>query len=90
MKELTMGRTYLAVLYSRQLEMPRRPSPGVDMPQVRALQLPSRVPPKAGTACAYLSWFVSAVELNRLPGKPRGEPCMCGTIAWHVDIQLIL
>jgi hypothetical protein len=60
------------------------------MPWVRVLQLPSRVPPRARTACAYLSWFVFAIELNRLPGKPGGEPCVRGTVGGHVDIQLIL
>jgi hypothetical protein len=37
-----------------------------------------------------LSWFVFAVELNRLPGKPEGEPCVHGTIEAPIDIQLIL
>jgi hypothetical protein len=56
------------------------------MPQVRVLRLPSRVPPRAGTTWAYLSWFVSAVELNHLPGKSGGEPCVRGTIGGSVDI----
>jgi hypothetical protein len=60
------------------------------MPWVGVLQLPSMVPPKAGTTCSYLSWFVSTVELNCLSGKPEGEPCVCGTIGGPVDIQLIL
>jgi hypothetical protein len=90
MKERTMDRTSLALLYSGRLEMSRRQSPGVGMPWVEVLQLPSRVPPRVGTTCAYLSWFIFAIELNHLPGKPRGEPCVCGTVGGHVDIQLIL
>jgi hypothetical protein len=85
-----MGRTSLAILYSRHLEMPHYQSPRVSMPRVGVLQLPSKVPPRAGTSCAYLSWFVSTVELNHLPGKPGGEPCVCGTVGRPIDIQLIL
>jgi hypothetical protein len=85
-----MGRTSLAVLYSKHLEMLCHQSPRVGMPRVRVLQLPSKVPPRAGIACAYLSWLVSAVELNRLPGKPGDEPCVCGTVEGSVDVQLIL
>jgi hypothetical protein len=70
MKEITMGRTSLATLYSRRLEMSCCQSPRVDTPQVGVLQLPSRVPPRVGTTCAYLSWFVFFTELNRLPEKP--------------------
>jgi hypothetical protein len=54
-KERTIGRISLVVLYSRRLEKLGRQSPGVSMPQVGVLQLPRRVPPKAGTTCAYLS-----------------------------------
>jgi hypothetical protein len=46
------------------------------MPRVRVSQLPSKVPPRAGTTYAYLSWFVSIVGLNRLPEGPRGRPCV--------------
>jgi hypothetical protein len=60
------------------------------MPRVRVLQLPSRVPPRAGTICAYLSWFVSVIELNCLLGKSGGEPVVRGTIGGHAHIQLIL
>jgi hypothetical protein len=56
------------------------------MPRVGVLQLPSRVPPWVRTPCAYLSWFVCVVELNRLPGKLRGQPCMHGTVRGSVDI----
>jgi hypothetical protein len=70
--------------------MPRRQSPGIDMPWVGVLQLPSRVPPKARIACAYISWFVSVVELNHLPGTSGGKPCLRGTIGGPLDIQLIL
>jgi hypothetical protein len=62
----------------------------VGMPWVAVVQLPSRVPPRVRTACSYLSLFESAVELNCRPGKPGGEPCVCGTVRGHVDIQLIL
>jgi hypothetical protein len=75
-----MGRTSLAVLHSMRWEMLRRRSPGVSMPWVGVLHLPSRVPPKAGTACAYHFWFVSATKLNFLPGKPGGKPYAHGTI----------
>jgi hypothetical protein len=88
MKEKTMGSTSLTVLYSRYLEMPYHQSLG--MPQVGVLQLPSRVLPRAGTACAYLSLFLSTIELNRLPGKFGGEPCMCGTVRVPINIQLVL
>jgi hypothetical protein len=80
----------LAILYSRCLEMSHCQSLGVGMPWVRVLQLPSKVPPRARITCAYLCWFVSVVELNRLPGKSGGEPCVCGTIRGPIDIQLIL
>jgi hypothetical protein len=90
MKERTMGRTSLAVLHSRHLEMSHHQSPGVNTPRVKVLPLLSKVPPREGIACAYLSWFVFVVELNRLPGKPEGEPCVCGTIGGSIDIQLTL
>jgi hypothetical protein len=84
--ERTMGRISLAVLYSRRMEMMRCQSPRVGMLWFEILQLPCRVPPRVGTPCAYLSWFVSTVELHRLPRKPRGEPCVHGTIRGLVDI----
>jgi hypothetical protein len=70
--------------------MSRRQYPGVDTQYVGVLPLPSRVPPRAGTACAYLSWFVFIAELSHLPKKPEGEPYVRGTIGGPVDIQLIL
>jgi hypothetical protein len=70
--------------------MPRRQSPRVDTLWVGVLPLPSRVPPRVGTTCAYLSWFVFIAELSHLPKKPEGEPYMRGTIGGPVDIQLIL
>jgi hypothetical protein len=60
------------------------------MPWVGVLQVPSKVPPRAGTTCAYLSWFVSIVEPIHLHGKPGGEPRVHGTIRRTIDIQLIL
>jgi hypothetical protein len=60
------------------------------MPWVRVLQLPSRVPPRVVTAYAYLSWFVSIVKLNRLPGKSGGKPYVCGTTRVSIGIPLIL
>jgi hypothetical protein len=90
MKERTMGRTSVVVLYSRHLEMPRRQSPGVSMPRVGVLRLPSKAPLRAGIACSSLSWFVFAIELNHLPEKSRGETCVHGTVGGHVNIQLIL
>jgi hypothetical protein len=60
------------------------------MPRVGAPPLPSKVPPKVGTICAYLSWFVSVAGLNRLPEWPRGEPCVHDTIGGHVGTLLIL
>jgi hypothetical protein len=60
------------------------------MPWVRVLQLPSKVPPRVGTTCAYLSWFVSIIEPNHLPGRLGGEPCEHGIIRGPVDIQMIL
>jgi hypothetical protein len=74
MKERTLGRTSLAILYSGCLEMSCRQSPRVSMTWVGVLQLPSRVRPRAGTTFAYLSWFVSTIELNHLPRKSGGEP----------------
>jgi hypothetical protein len=59
------------------------------MPWVGVLQLLS-MPPRAGTTCAFLSWFVSVVELNRLPGKPWDEACVCGTVGVLVGIQQTL
>jgi hypothetical protein len=70
--------------------MPLHRSPGVSVPWVGVLQLPSRVPPRVGIPCAYLSWFISVIELNRLPGKLVGEPCMRVTVGGPVDVQLIL
>jgi hypothetical protein len=70
--------------------MSRRRSLGVSTPRVGVLPLPSKVPPRVGTTYAYLSWFVFVTELNRLPEKPGGEPCVNGTIGGPVDTQLIL
>jgi hypothetical protein len=64
------GRTSLVVLCSNHLVMLRRQFPRVGMPRVRVLPLPSMVPLRAGTTCAYLSLFVFVTELNRLPEKP--------------------
>jgi hypothetical protein len=72
MKERTMGRTSLAVLYSRRMEISRHQSLGVGMPRVSVLPLPCKVPPRMGTTCAYVSWFVFVTELNRLPEMPWG------------------
>jgi hypothetical protein len=52
------------------LGMSRRQSPGVSTPWDGVSPLPCKVPPRAGTTYAYLSWFVFVIELNRLPGKP--------------------
>jgi hypothetical protein len=60
------------------------------MPRVRVLQLPGSVPPRAVTACAYLSWFVSAVNLNDLPGKHGGKPYVRGTTIVSIGILLTL
>jgi hypothetical protein len=45
----------------------------VGMSRVGVVRLSSKVPPRAGTVCAFLSWFVSIVGLNRLPERPGGE-----------------
>jgi hypothetical protein len=50
------------------------------MPQVRILRLPSIIPLRVGTTCAYLSWSISIIELNHLTGKPGDEPCMRDTV----------
>jgi hypothetical protein len=60
------------------------------MPQVEVPRLQSMAPPRAGTTYAYLSWYVLIAKLNRLPGKPRDEPCMHGTIVVPIGIQLTL
>jgi hypothetical protein len=60
------------------------------MPRVGVLQLPGSIPPRAVTACAYLSWFVSAVNLNDLPGKPGGKPYISGTAIVSIGILSIL
>jgi hypothetical protein len=80
-----MGRTSIAVLYYRHLEMLHRRYLGVGMPRIRSHPLPTKVPPGARTACAYLSCFVFVVALSRLPKKPGGEPCARGTVRRPVD-----
>jgi hypothetical protein len=85
-----MGGTSLAVLYSRHWGSSHCQSLGVGMPWVGVLQLPSRVPPKAGTTCAYLSWSVSTVKPNHLPRNPGGKPYAGGTVGVPVDILLTL
>jgi hypothetical protein len=73
-----------------RLGMSHRQSHGVGMPRAGVPPLPSKVPPMARTACAYLSWFVFIIELNYLPRKPRGEPCTHDTVGGPFDTQLIL
>jgi hypothetical protein len=42
------------------------------MPRVRVVRLSSKVPPRVGTICAFLFWFVSIAGPNRLPERPGG------------------
>jgi hypothetical protein len=50
----------------------------------------SMVPPREGIVCAYLSWSALTVKLDCLPGKPRGEPFMRGTIGAFAGTRLTL
>jgi hypothetical protein len=54
------------------------------MPWVRLPRLPSKALPRAGIACAYLSLSALIIRLSHLPGKPRGEPFMHGTVGVSV------
>jgi hypothetical protein len=67
-----------------------RQSLGVGTPKVEVSQPPSKVLPRVGTTCAYLSWFVSVAGLNRLPKRPGGEPCVCDTIGGPIGTLLAL
>jgi hypothetical protein len=40
------------------------------MPWIGVVQVSNKVPPRAGTVGAFLSWFVSIVGLNHLPERP--------------------
>jgi hypothetical protein len=48
------------------------------MPWARVVRLSSNIPPRAGTVCAFLSWFVSVAGLNHRPQRPRGKLFVCG------------
>jgi hypothetical protein len=59
------------------------------MPRVKVPLPPSTVPPRVGTACAYLSLFVFITKLSRLPRKPEGEPCAHHTIGGYpIDLMM--
>jgi hypothetical protein len=60
------------------------------MPCVRLSQLSCKVPSRAWTTCAYPSWFVSAVGLNRLSEKPRDRPCVRDITGKPVGTLVIL
>jgi hypothetical protein len=48
------------------------------MPRVGVVRLSSKVLPRAGIVCAFLSWFVSVIGLNCLPERPGCKLCVCG------------
>jgi hypothetical protein len=52
------------------------------MPRVGVVRLSSKVLPRAGIVCAFLSWFVSVVGLNHLPKRPGVDRA-----AWFVILR---
>jgi hypothetical protein len=70
--------------------MSRNQFPRVGTPQVGVPRLPSKVPPKVGPNCVYLSWLVSVARPNRLPKRPGGEPCALDTVGGPAGTLLTL
>jgi hypothetical protein len=60
------------------------------MPRVGLPQPLTTAPPRVGSTCVYLSLSALGVKLDRLHGRPRGEPSRCGIAEAFVDTWPIL
>jgi hypothetical protein len=60
------------------------------MPRVEVLNQLSMAPTRVGTTYAYHPLFVPIIELDRLPRKPRDEPCVRGLIVVPAGTRLTL
>jgi hypothetical protein len=85
-----MDRISLAALCSVRWGRSHHLFLGVSTPLVGLPWPPSMAPPKAWTACAYLSWSAPVIRLSSLHGKPGGEVFMHGTAGVSSGTRLIL